>query len=63
MQSELVTTVADLGKPVAVLVETMWQEALGQLEQVIAVPLTHIKVEQVGGSTYNTCIQQRGGGG
>ena len=54
LQSELVSSVEDMGHPVATLVESVWQEAMGMLDEVLKVKLTQIKIEQVELITLNT---------
>jgi len=37
----------DLDEKTVELVEVLWQEALGELSNMLTVPVTHVKLEQV----------------
>lgn len=50
MQLELLMSTTGLDKEVRELVEYIWKEAVGELQDIIAVPIKSIKTEQVDGS-------------
>lgn len=53
MQLELLMSTTGLDKEVCELVEYIWKEAVGELQDIIAVPIKSIKTDQVDGSSLD----------